>query len=345
MAGPLRAGLASLGQLLGWVCARLWLAAVLCALWIAALALLGLTGPLAPYGGDYAIVDEQIRRSHALGATDVLLLGDSSGLTAVDPAVLSRELAGRSVEMLSVIGPVRPPGYARLLRNYLDRGLAPEAAIFVLHPFALMHAYDEAKDGSTLAAVLEDRWPSDGFPGDLRRALNRYLFAGLLEEPLAGTFGALYGNGRELRGALAAAHGSVAHPGKPMPGAAPGTEPRAAAGPAKIDYRLGDDGRRSLERMRDILAPVRGTVPIFVAFAPVPASIAGEKEAGARSRLLHDVVRILGLPPEHALELPVSLPDEQMVDPTHAGAPGRAAFSTRIAPLLQRVLGPVQSRR
>jgi len=340
VAGPLRVGLASLGQLLRWVCARLWLAAALCALWIAALALLGLTRPLAPYGGDHAIVDEQILRSRALGATDVLLLGDSSGLTAVDPVVLSRELGGRSCEMLSVIGPVRPPGYARLLRNYLDRSMPLEAAIFVLHPFALMHAYDESRDGSTLAAVLEDRWPSEGFAGDLRCALNRHLFAGLLEEPLAGSFGVLYGNGRELRRALSEAHGSVVHPGKPLPGAAPGSEPNAAAEPAAIDYRLSDDGRRSLEHMRDILAPVRGKVPIFVAFAPVPASIAGEKEAGARSRLLREVVRILGLPPERALELPASLPDEQMVDPTHAAAPGRAAFSARIAPLLQRVLGP-----
>lgn len=330
-------GLASLALLGRWLIARLWLALALCAAVAVALRLLVPEGSLPPYGGDHAIVDEQIARSRTIGATDVLILGDSSGLTGIDPEVVSRRLGGRSVEMLSVIGPVRPPGYARLLRNYLDRGLPLEAAIFVLHPFALMHRFDEAK-ATELAAVLSGRWPSDGAIGDLRRAINRYVFGGLLETPLPGSSGAFYGNDRELRAYLERTHGSFIHPGTPM-------HAHDVPVPAKIDYRLGEDGRTSVEHMRAVLGPALATAPIYLAFAPVPASIAGETEAGSRERLLRQVVQLLGLPPERALLLPPALPDDLMVDPTHASARGRASYSAHVAPLLAKKLGVARSSR
>lgn len=335
----LRVGLARLGEVLTWVLARTWLALVFTAAGLGAMSALGRAYPVPPGGSDHTIVDAQMRRSRTIGEVDLLVLGDSSGLTAIDPVRLSEHLGGASVEMLSVIGPVRAPGYARLLRNYLERGLTARAVLFVLQPLSLMHAFDPDAEGE-MHVVLAGRWESAGVLEDARRAINFHVLRGVLDEPFPGSFGALYGNGLGLRGFIEASHGSMVHPlaaGAGAPGAAAARRDRERPRGA-LDYRLVEDGRASLAHMRQVLdgAPASR---ILVAFAPLPASLGGEKEAGARARMLAEVVALLGLPPDSAIELPPSLPDEQMVDFTHASGSGRAAYTDAIAPAVARVLG------
>jgi len=259
----------------------------------------------------------------------VLVLGDSSGLTAIDPERLSERLGGASVEMLSVIGPVRAPGYARLLRNFLERGATAEVVLFVLQPLSLMHAFDAGAQDE-MRVVLAGRWPSAGTLEDARRAINHHVLRGVLDEPFPGAFGALYGNALGLRSFLESSHGAMVHPGTER---SPTTAPPGAG----VDYRMAADGRASLEQMRALLDGVPRD-RILVALAPLPASLGPEKEPGARARMLADVVSALGLPPSSALELPPTLPDDQMVDFTHASRRGRAAYTDAIAPALARVL-------
>ncbi len=319
--------------------ARTWLAVVFTVAGLTAMSALGRAYPAPPGGHDHTIVDAQMQRSRTIGEVDLLVLGDSSGLTAIDPVRLSERLGGASVEMLSVIGPVRPPGYARLLRNYLERGLTAKAVLFVLQPLSLMHAFDPDAQGE-MRVVLAGRWESAGPLEDARRAINFHLLQGVLDEPFPGSFGAFYGNALGLRGFIEASHGSMVYPLAASPGA-PG-EARARRddhlSPGALDYRLVDDGRASLAHVREVLDGAR-TPPILVAFAPLPASLGGEKEAGARARMLAEVVALLGLPPESAIELTPSLPDEQMVDFTHASARGRETYTDAIAPAVARALG------
>jgi hypothetical protein len=327
-------GPASLRHVLAGTLARLGPAAVLAVMLVVAAGLLARAAPLPEYGTGFAIIDEQMRRSHQLGETDVLLLGDSATLYGVDPQVVSAGLGDARVESLAAIGPVRPPGYVKLFANHLAHRPSPPLALLILHPLGLMDALPAHKRGE-MRAVLHDGWERSPFMTGARQGINRWLFGGFLEEPLEGAHGRLYGNARLLGHALRSGRGGLANPLT-----VPLATPPAAAAQRGAEYVLHADGRRDLEAAGTLLQGV-DTSRLYVGMAPVPASLATEPEARSRAELLTATLALLGLPPDHAVALPRSLPNAEFVDFTHLGAAGRRRYSEELVPLLGALRGAV----
>ncbi|MEW6270852.1 MAG: hypothetical protein AB1689_16335 [Thermodesulfobacteriota bacterium] len=329
-------GAVAIANLLRWTAGRTWLALLLAAGVIAAFAAHERAHPLPEYGSGLAIIDEQMRRSHALPRADVLVVGDSSSLYGVDPAALAEALAGMRVESLAAIGPVRPPGYVKLLENHLARGEAPRVVLLLLNPLGLADAVGE-HERQEMYAVLADRWPQGSLREGAVRALNFRLFGGVLEEPLEGDHGRHYGSGRELRRALRRGHGSLLNPA-PRALRAPSAE-KAQPG---VRYEMHDDGVRDLERVAQQLDAVDRS-RILVGLMPAPAAMVGDETGPSRERMLRRVLDLLRLPPEQAIELPASLPTEEFVDPTHTTGAGRARLSAILADIVRGELAAAPS--
>lgn len=307
--------------------ARSWLALGLAGAVVAGAGLLGRAHPLPDYGPGYAIIDAQMRRSHRIHPADVLVLGDSSALYGIDPRLLEAALGAGAVESLAAIGPARPPGFAKLLANYLARHPAPRLVLLVLHPLGLMHAVPPSEQAE-MRAVLRDAWPADPFAVGARKVLNRWLFGGLLEEPMPGEQGRHYGSAVVLAAALERGHGGLVHPAR-----TPIRAPKGGLG-AGMSYALHADAVRDLRHMGEMLRTL-DTSTLHVGIAPIPASLAHGPEAASRRRLLARILELLGLPADRALDLPPSLPDVLFVEPTHLGAAGRRTYSRALVPILR----------
>lgn len=319
-------GAIELGNVLRWTLARTWLALLLSAATVAAFGAYGTRHPLPDYGSGLAIIDQQMRRSHALPETDVLVLGDSASFYGVDAIALEAALGAR-VDSLAAIGPARPPGYAKLLENYLARHESPRVILLLLHPSGLMHAF-QAHKRVEMEAVLQDAWRSPSFADAAVKALNFHLFRGLLEEPMEGEHGRVYGNGTELRHAIDAHRGSLVFPA-PQPLAPKGELVRGG-----VRYEIHPDGRRDLVAMAERLRALDRS-RIWLGMTPVPDGMAGPDTAATLAAVRAEVLAILGLPPDHWIELPVTLPDAEFGDLTHAIAPGRARLTGAIAEQLR----------
>jgi hypothetical protein len=297
---------------------------------VLAAGLIGRAQPLPDYGPGYAIIDAQMRRSHRVRGADVLLLGDSSALYGLDPRLIETELGGGAVESLAAIGPVRPPGYAKLLANYLARQPSPRLVVLILHPIGLMHAVPPHKQGEMLA-VLRNAWPVDPVGVGARKTLNRRLFGGLLEGPMAGAQGRHYGSAITLTRALEQGRGGLVHP-------APARRRAGGGGSDEgMTYSLHDDAVRDLRAAGDLLRPL-DTSALYVGLAPVPAVLASDREATSRRRLLGSILGLLHLSAARGLDLPRSLPDLAFVELTHLGRTGRRQYSHALVPMLRTLL-------
>lgn len=312
-----------------WLIQTSWLTLLLGTSIVLGFGAAGLSHPLPDYGPGFAIVAEQMERSTKLRDADVLILGDSSTLHGLDVPALDRALGDRRVESLTVIGPARPPGIAKLLERHVARENHPELVVLLMNPLGLFHAFGEDELG-TMRAVLTG-WPAASFAEEARKALNWRLFRGLLEEPLAGHHGRYYGNAWMLRRTLRQGHGSLPHPN-------PGSLAQRSRDPSAGDRAVAihPDALRDLNAMRAILDGLRGE-RIYLGLAPEPQLLAGGDDARARAELLAELQRLIGLPGDRRLEMPSTLPDEAFADWTHVNAEGRVLYTLAV----QRAIEPV----
>ncbi len=314
-------------EIAGWLVARFWLAALTALVLVGSFALVASrTPPVVPSLGP-AIIDQQMARSHRPLDAELLVVGDSSGLLGLDPLAVERELGVRT-EMLNVIGPVRGPGFVRLLENALAAGTRPRMVLFLIQPFTLLHPPGHSHD-SLMQAVLTDRWSPIAWDEGVRRVGDLALLGGLFEEPIAGPFGAEYGNVAELRRSLDVGHGGLLHPGPPLL-APPGTH-------GVVDYVLYPVAREDLRQAGEMLRRLGGP-PVFIGFGATAESLSFEQQPGGRRAMLDEVRGLLGLPEGRVLDLPAVLPDAEMVDPMHVGRQGRVRFTERALPALRAAL-------
>ncbi len=311
----------------GWLVARFWLAGLTALVLVGSFALLASRAPPVVPSLGPAIIDQQMARSHRPLDADLLVVGDSSGLLGLDPLAVERALGVRT-EMLNVIGPVRGPGFVRLLENALAAGAEPRMVLFLIQPFTLLHPPGHSHD-SLMQAVLSDRWSPIAWDEGVRRIGDLTLLGGLFEEPIAGPFGAEYGNVAQLRRTLDMGHGGLLHPGPPLV-APPGTH-------GVVDYVLYPVAREDLRQAGEMLRRLDG-LQVFIGFGATAESLSYEKLPGARRAMLDEVRGLLGLPEGRTLDLPAVLPDHEMVDPMHVGREGRVRFTAGALPALRAAL-------
>lgn len=319
---------AGLSQIAAWIFGRLGipiLASVAVLLWAGGRAQ---ESPLPPPVGGNVIVDEQMRRSHALEPVDVLILGDSSGLLGIDPVRLGERL-GRDVRSLSAIGPVRGTGFVHLLRNHLARATPPDAIVLAIHPFSLMSPWRQIMDLDLTGVVEAGRWPSPGYFEGARAYLDQVALGGWLDEPLPTAWGVYYGNASSLRRFLRNHRGGLVDP---LP-----TISNVPDRVGSVQYTLHEDGRALLEEMRDMLAGLDAR-RLFVLLTPVPSHMAREHPEETRDALLAEVLAVLALSDEQGLRLPHTLPASEMTGPTHASEAGRRTLTGHLADALANSL-------
>ena len=314
-------------EIAGWLVRRFWLSALIALAVLAGLALAANRAPRVVPSLGPAIIDHQMVRSHRRTDAELLVVGDSSGLLGLDPIEVEARLGVRT-EMLNVIGPVRGPGFVRLLENAIAAGARPKMVLFIIQPFTLLHAPGRSHD-DLMKAVLADGWSPVAWEEGVRRSGDVFLLGGLFEEPIPGPFGAEYGNIGELRRALDAGQGGLLHPGPPLV-PPPGTH-------AEVDYVIYPVAREDLRQAGEMLKRL-DLKEVYVGFGATAESLSYEKTAGARRAMLEEVRQLLGLPEGHALLLPTVLPDQEMVDPMHVGREGRKRFTRDAMPVLQRAL-------
>lgn len=268
------------------------------------------------YNMDRIMLDQQMSRSRTALAADIVVTGDSSGLTSVDARALGDGLGGRRVEILSCLGNVGPAGYAKLIKDQVETGGGLRTALFLFHPLPLTRSF-----GSLLEeqAVIRGRWPERPFFEMAADVANDQLFDGWLRPLFPGAWGRFYGTGRNLRRFMLENHGGLIDPANKRPCSDERTR-------QEIGYELSPEAQDSLAQARAFLAEAR-VGRILVGVSAVPQCLARERDPSARRELALRLAAALGLESTDVIEPPASLPDSLFVGVTHLTPQGRQAYT------------------
>lgn len=281
---------------------------------------------------DYQIVKAQMRRLTELTDGDIAILGDSSALMGIDPAILEKSL-GRGVESYATLGYVGPQGYAHMLDLLAARPGSVRNVLLVFHPIQfhreqfmevwipLLHNWNTRQVASPTLAPLE-----------LARSLaNRHL----VYSPLPGTYAAYYGSPENFVRTIHENKGSAIDPGTGLrQRRLEDVENSPSQGYANIDLGILDITdlyRQSLEHLRESIASL-GPEKVYLVLGPLPLG----NDAQAQQRIigsLREVAQRLGLPPAHVI-LPsrsFTLDNRYFSSTTHLNRHGKQAYTKALA--------------
>ncbi len=317
-------GVSGLSSALALVIRVCWQTVVVAAAIVIAAELLFRLDPSeTPEDLESLVLREQQVRASTLDATDIVIVGDSSGLMDLDGERLTA-LLNRRVESLAAVGFAGPRGFAALLSRYANR-YPPRVVVLVLHgetmrlteqTFQGLGLEEQARSGKRLRPAL----PGVG----ARRKLYEWLVSPLTDFPLPGAYGTYYGMPAELRRQLWRGHGTVVDP----------TRTWSDGRGVNYVFTLSDAVRARLPSL-DSAVPFPATLLVVV--APVPASVISEDTAPSRERAIAQLIDALG-PRWHLLETPMSLDDRQFANLTHLNADGRRDFTERTGKVLRGAL-------
>ena len=265
------------------------------------------------------VLQAQQARARSIGAADLLIVGDSSGLMDVDAGRLAA-LIERPVESLAVIGFASPRGFAALLGEYAKRA-QPTTILLVMHGESL-NLPEQTFSGLGLEEqAVSGRRRRPAPPGvGARRRLFETLVAPLVDFPLPGAYGSYYGMGAELRRRLSLGHGSLVDPSQSW-----------TAG-QRIDYAFSvSDAVRT--RLPAIDASVTFPATLNLIISPVPWSALNTVTAESRDRASVQVLEALGSR-WRRIDTPVGLDDALFATLTHLNAHGRQQFTEQLAAAL-----------
>jgi hypothetical protein len=282
-------------------------------------------GPVAAQPLESAIVYGQLDRAATIPAdTDVVVVGDSSGLINVDPAALGAGLDDASVEGLATVAFAGPSGQAMMLDRLRTAGADPQRVLLALRVLAL----PTGPNREAIRHMLDTppAGPAATAPRRMRDRLQA-LVAPTLFQPLPSAWGDYYGGVAPLAALLRDRHGFLHDPGKTLPrNSFPIAPPydRNAAFEAELPALAAAVAAIGPQRVRLLL------MPELIAYQ------AGRLEAARADslRLLHER---LGLDPALQLDgLPDGMPGDRFASITHLNALGRAEFTAQLAAALRR---------
>lgn len=290
---------------------------------ILAAGLHALQTPIAPRNTiDWVILNTQIERSHSTPSPDILIVGDSSGLTGIDAPLLDSLLDNTHIESLSSIASVGPRGYLKLAQNCSRRGTRIPILLLVVHGESLRRRADHQREE---AIVMDDAWPQRPFLPGARTVLNGTLFGNRLDPPLPGDWGRFYGPRSGLSRYLRTHQGSAVDPLLAHPSA------------SAYRYVLFPAIRARLARFANLL-PSAGVDRLLVILAPIPESMVDPLTLETRHSVLREIQSLLNLNADQWVSTPVSMPDHYFCTPTHLNQSGRKRFTRRLAERLTQAL-------
>jgi hypothetical protein len=289
----------------------------------AALLLVTALARLSNAAGWPALLDDIVFRAQAeralrISRFDLLVVGDSSGLTGVDPTWLG-QLMGRRVEILSTMAVVGPVGHSLLATRALPRG-APEASIVFS-----MNALGVQQDGKTfpkwegLLDATRQRERLVEQPAAIRDWGFKFASEQVFHLPLPGSYGRAYGWPRDLVEHVEREHGSMADPNR-----------LTQCPDTPIHFKLSAAVTHGLGQFREALSRFPG-LRLELLVTPSPAPCVSADFEGERARALADVLPVLGLTEDEVLSTPHVLPIEMFATATHLNPLGRARLTQAMA--------------
>jgi hypothetical protein len=269
---------------------------------------------------DFTILDQQIRRSNNLRNVDVLITGDSSGLSAIDPISLEKHFK-KKFQVLSTMGVVGPLGHIKLIENYLKNNPRLETLVFIWAPNSLRSTTPWEKHA--IQGVRRTR----NIYNLGRAVLREKVFGGILSPTLEGEWLQYYLNSTNMINLLNKQHGTLIFPGTLVV-----SEPKMP-----YSYSISGNIKRKLREVRARLEELP-IDKIFLAIIPIGHYQYYPTAETLRKRLTLNIQRLLGLPKESLLETPISLPNELYSNITHFNVKGRTVFTQILRKSLLKTL-------
>ena len=187
---------------------RVWLSLVICFSVFLLAFIYGTTNKPQGFNFmDFIILDQQIRRSNNLRNVDVLITGDSSGLSAIDPISLEKQFK-KKFQVLSTMGVVGPLGHVKLIENYLKNNPHLETLVIIWAPLSLTATTPWEKH------VFQGMWPTRNIYQHGRAVLREKLFGGILNPPMEGDWHQYYVNSTNLINLMNKQQGTLYFPGR-----------------------------------------------------------------------------------------------------------------------------------
>ena len=260
-------------------------------------------------------VKQQFERSLKLRDVNLIVTGDSSGFSGVDPALLEKQFKAMRVQSLSSAGLVGPLGHMLLVENYLKSNHHLDILLIIWTPLAL--SLPNLPWESSI--IQETGGQIRAIPRLGRAVLRDKLFWGYLNPPFPGKWAQMYGDREIYKNFVDEQHGTVIFPvrktslNNPVPW-------------KPYDYKLSRPVESSLRRARAKLRQL-SIGKIFLAFTPMPYGRYDPDPENYRKQFMLNIQNLIGLPKESILDIPPSLPDEFYSDPYHLNGKGRLAFT------------------
>ena len=283
---------------------------------------------LPPRSGalEAAIIRTQVERAATIpAATDVVTVGDSTGLINIDPGALAAALDGATVEGLNTLGFAGPRGHAVLLDAFQRRGGAPRRVLITLRNLAP----PSGPNARLVDRLLRQPVPPAPPTWPLRvRARLAAAVEPVLFLPFPGAWGDYYGGRDRFDAVLRARHGFAHDPVAP--------KPDSLGALLHPPYAVNDKFRAELPALRAAVAAV-GAERVRLVLMPESTFWSPHDVAPARASALALLHAQLGLDPARQLAgLPAQLPADQFASFAHLNARGRAVLTADLAAALRR---------
>ncbi|MCX7825846.1 MAG: hypothetical protein N2689_09845 [Verrucomicrobiae bacterium] len=263
---------------------------------------------------------------------DLLLIGDSSALMGVDTPLLGKLISSR-VESLATIGMFSPVGYARMLGLYLDRGRKPRTLLFLLHPGVLNYQLEWAEVESYGIDDQRAKQPEQPLWKAARDKLLHEIAYRVIAYPLRGAYGRFYGSASRFQAWLLDHQGSAVDPALPTDlEARPLTDEAEKLRLVKFSPLM----KEKLASLADIVDRVSPS-NTFVGLTPIANRLRDPLVERAVTENLRTLANCLHLPADHALPLPMSVPDGMCVG-WHLTEQGRDFYTRKLAEILRDIL-------
>ena len=160
---------------------RVWLSLLICLSVFLLAVIYGTTNePLSFNYSDYIILDQQIRRSNNLRNVDVLITGDSSGISAIDPILLEKQFK-KEFQVLSTMAFLGPLSHIKLIENYLKNNSLLETLVIIWSP-----ALDQSTPWEKY--IFQETWATRNIYQVGRAVIRGKVFGEILSLPIAPYF-------------------------------------------------------------------------------------------------------------------------------------------------------------
>jgi len=263
--------------------------------------------PLSFNYSDFVILDQQIRRSKSLRNVDVLITGDSSGISAIDPILLEKQFK-KEFQVLSTMAFLGPLGQIKLIENYLKSNPPLETLVIIWAP-----ALDQNIPWEKYA--FQEMWPTRNIYQVGRAVLRGKVFGEILSPPIE----PFLINRTNLINLINKQQGTLTSPTS----LAPANNPKLNK---PHDYAISRPNEASLRKAKVMLRelPIE---KIYLAILPLPDIYHNPALEAPRKQFILKLQKILGLPKEALLEMPFSLPYELYSNKNHFNDKGRTVYT------------------